>query len=261
MKILITEWHKTKRTPIRWVTFLVPIFFAAIIVWYFSVKTITTETEISIFQVFFEVWTALVIPLGAGLISGLMVYQEELAGSFRGFLGSKLSPKVLYLGKLTMLILLALISTLFAVLILLIGLSFILNIHIAWPIFILSAIIAILSALPLLVFHLWISFSWGMSSSIGIASGGILIAALMATSLGNRIWQFVPWAWPVRLTRLTGAYLLYLPYLNSSPEMITLGLMINKGIKVLITSLALFVILLVGSLIWIERWEGRRIND
>lgn len=261
MNTFISEWIKTKRTSVRWLTFLTPVIFATLITWYFSLKTITIETQVSIFQAFFEVWAALVVPLGAGLISGLMIHQEELAGSFNGFLGSKLPRRDLYLGKLAMLVVLASASTLLAVLVLLAGFSFILNIPLFWPIFIAGALMAMIGTLPLLVLHLWISFAWGMGASIGIGSGGVLIAALMVTSLGNKIWQYVPWAWPVRLSMLPGVYLLNLPGMKSPPEIISSGFIVNQTIKGLIPTAIFFLSLLAGGLIWFKNWEGRKIYD
>lgn len=247
MKILISEWIKIKRTPIRWLTFFTPVIFAVFIIWYFSLRVITVDTQISIFQAFFETWTALIIPLGAGLLPGFMVHQEELAGDFNGFLASRLPRRDLYLGKLTMLILLVLTGTLLATLALVIGLNFISDILISWPVFIGAAIMAMIGTLPLLVFHLWISFALGMGVSIGIGGGGVLIAALMATSLGDKIWQFVPWAWPVRLASLVGAYLF-----RDIPS----GFIIGQAVKGLIPSVILFVVMVIGGLIWFERWEG-----
>jgi ABC-2 type transport system permease protein len=190
-----------------------------------------------------------------------MIHQEELAGNFNGFLGSKLPRRDLYLGKLIMLILLASASTFLAVLALLAGLSFILNIPVPWPIYIAAAIMAIIGTFPLLAFHLWISFAWGMGASIGIGGGGILIAALMATSLGNKIWQFVPWAWPVRLTGLAEAYLLYLPGMEYPPEIISSGFVVGQAIKGLVLAAIFFISLLAGGLIWFKMWEGRKIYD
>lgn len=261
MKMLISEWLKTKRTPIRWLTFFTPVLFAGFIIWYFSLKTITIDTQILIFEAFFEVWTALVIPLGAGLLSGIMIHQEELAGNFNGFLGSKLPRRDLYLGKLAMLILLTLVSTLISTLVLVSGLSFISNIPIFWPIFVVAAIMAMIGTLPLLAFHLWISLAWGMGASIGIGGGGILIAALMATSLGNKIWQFVPWAWPVKLSMLTGAFLLYKPDMKFPHEIISSGIVIKQIINGLIPTAIFFAITLVGGIIWFNRWEGRKIYE
>lgn len=261
MRILISEWIKTKRTPVKWISLLTPVVFAVLIVWYFSFRTITADTQISIFQAFFEVWTALVIPFGAGLISGIMIHQEELAGNFNGFLSNNLPRRNLYLGKLIMLILMASISTILAVVVLLAGAGYVLHISISWQVFVIAAILALAGTLPLLAFHLWISFAWGMGASIGIGGIGILLSALMATSLGDKIWHFVPWAWPVRLSGLAGVYLLYLPDMKFPPEIISSGFIQKHAVKGIIPAVILFFVLLAGSLIWFNKWEGRKITD
>lgn len=256
MKSLSSEWIKTKRTPIRWLTFLAPVVFAALVIWYYSMRKITVDTQISIFQTFFGVWATMVIPLGAGLISGLMIQQEELAGSFNGFLGSKLPRHCLYFGKFAMLFLSSTGSILLATLSLVIGFSVILKISIPWSAFIVAAIMAIIGAIPLLAFHIWISFAWGMGASIGIGGFGLLIAALMATSLGDKVWQFVPWAWSVRLSMLPGAYLLYKP--DYPTEIISSRFLINQAIIGLLPVAVFSVVMLLGGLVWFKKWEGRK---
>ncbi|QXM05468.1 lantibiotic immunity ABC transporter MutG family permease subunit [Crassaminicella indica] len=261
MRILWSEWIKTKRTPIRWLVFLMPVIFSGFIIWYYSNLTIKADVQISIFQTFFEIWSVLIIPLGAGLISGLMIHQEELAGSFNGLLGAKLQRRDLYLGKLAIIILCVSVSTLIAVVTLGVGLVFILNISITWWIFIVSAIMLIIGMLPLLAFHLWISFAWGMGASIGIGGGGMLIAALMVTSLGDKVWKFVPWAWPVRLSILPGAYLLYKLGMKYPPELVSSGYIINQILEGLIPTLTLFIVMLICGIIWFKKWEGRKVYE
>lgn len=261
MKILISEWMKTKRTAVRWMTFLTPVIFAALTVGYYSARTITTDMHLSIFEAFFEVWGTMVIPMGAGLISGITIHQEELAGSFNGFLGSKLPRRDLYLGKFTILVLLASISTFLGVLTLIIGSSIFLHVSLSWSLFLRAAIMAMLGTLPLLAFHLWISFAWGMGASIGIGGGGILIAALMATSLGDRIWPFVPWAWPVRLSLLIGVDLLDLTGMNLPSSMMASDYIANQAIKGFIPVTVFFAVMLFGGIIWFQKWEGRKITD
>ncbi|HZK84186.1 MAG TPA: lantibiotic immunity ABC transporter MutG family permease subunit [Desulfosporosinus sp.] len=261
MNLLLSEWLKTKRTPIRWLAFVTPVIFAALIIWYFSYQKVTTDTPFSIFRAFFEGWTALVIPIGAGLISGFIIHQEEMAGSFNGFLGSKLPRKDLYLGKLTMLILLTSASTLLSTLVLVEGLGYIANIHVPWIIFLLGAIMTIIGTIPIVAICLWMSFAWGLGASMGIGGGGLLIAALMITPLGDNIWQFVPWALPARLSALPGYYLHYLPGMQFPPSVISSGYVIYETIKGLISSAAFFVIMLVGGLLWFNKWEGRKFYD
>lgn len=261
MKILRSEWMKTKRTPVRWLAFLMPVLLAGVLIGYYSLRPLTPDIQLNIFVTFFELWTAFVIPMGAGLIPGIMVHQEELAGNFNGFLGSKMPRRKLYHGKLIMIILVALTSTMLAALALTAGVSFVLRLSPSWPIFLIAALMATLGTLPLLAFHLWISFAWGMGASIGIGGGGILIAALMATSLGDNIWPFVPWAWPVRLSELAGAFLLNRPGMNLTTKNISFGTIVGQSLKGLIPSAVLFAGLLIGGLAWFKKWEGRKAAD
>ncbi len=261
MKALASEWAKTKRTPMRWISFLIPVVFAAFVTWYFSLRSVTAGTQISIFQVFFEVWTAMVIPVGAGLISGLAIHQEELAGGFNGLLGSKLPRRDLYLGKLALLVAMASVSTLLGVSVVLVGLSVVLKAPVSWPVFAVPGLMAAIATVPLLAFHLWISFAWGMGASIGIGCGGSLVACLMATNLGNKIWQFIPWAWPVRLTGLTGACLMYLPGMNYPANVVSLDFIVDQTLKGLIPAGVFFAGSLIGGLIWFEGWEARQVYD
>lgn len=261
MGVVGSEWLKTKRTPIRYLIVLMPVIFTALIVWYYSMRTIKGDLQISIFEVFFMVWTAMIIPLGVGLISGLSIYWEELAGGFNGLLGAKLPRLNLYLGKLMVLALSVSASTLLAVLTLVAGLRFILKIAVSTPIFIAAAIMGVIGTLPLLAFHLWVSLAWGMGVSIGIGGAGLLIAALMGTSLGDRIWPFVPWAWPVRLSMLPSAYLLYQPGMEDPPVIISSGFIINQTIKGLIPAAIFFLIMLVCGIIWFKGWEGRKVYE
>lgn len=187
MNLFMCEWLKTRRTPLRWTVFLSPLIFSALILWYFSLRKTTLPVQIAIFEAFFEVWPALVIPAGAGLVSGLMVHQEGLAGNFGRLLGAGRPRRDLYLGKLAMLVFLVFTSTLLAVLALAAGIWFLFRETIAWPVFLGAAFMMMIGTLPLLAFHLWISFARGMGASIGIGGGGLLMASLMATSLGQTI--------------------------------------------------------------------------
>lgn len=254
IKILSAEWIKTKRTPIKWVAFLTPILYSLVITWYYSSKTIDLSTEISVFQIFFEVWTIIFIPIGAGLFSGFMIYQEELAGKFNGLLISKLPRLKLYLGKLIILILLTTLSILIGTIILGIGLNYVIHVPVSISIFIMAAIITALTTIPLLAFHLWISLAWGMGASIGVGGGGLLIAALMGTNLGNMVWKYIPWAWPVRISTLPALY-----FLNLSKKEISYA--VQQNAEGGVCALVFLIIMLVGGIKWFEKWEGRKVYN
>ena len=81
MNILVSEWLRTKRTAIRWLTFFMPFFVAVCAIIYTTFRKGTTQEFI--FEGFFTIWTAVIIPVGAGVLSGYIVYEEEMAGNGR----------------------------------------------------------------------------------------------------------------------------------------------------------------------------------
>lgn len=258
MTILKSEWLKTKRTPLRPLVLGLPLLYAALILWYYSRWEITPEKQLSLFLAFFEGWNALVIPVGISILSGFMVHQEEMAGNFQGFLGSRMPRSHLFFGKLAILLFLISASTLTATLALILGFKLIMDVLIAWPVFLTATLMALVGSLPLLVLHYWISYAWGFGPSIGIGGVGLLIAALMATSIGDTVWPYVPWAWPVRLPLLTGAYLTYLPGMEYPPDVIASGTIQHQTLKGIILSVFTSFIMLFWGAKWFNRWEGRK---
>lgn len=258
MKILYAEWLKTKRTAVRMLIFCMPVVYAALIIGYAALRGFDKNTQILVFHTFFEAWTAFVIPLTTGILSGFTVQQEAFAGNFIGLLSSKVCRYELYLAKLILLVLCVTASTLMATIVLGVGLSIFSGISLSWPIFIAASILAVIGTIPLLALHLWASFRWGMGASIGISIGGLLMAALMgATSLGDRIWQLIPWAWPVRLAILPGAYLQFMEDMKFPPEVISSGFVLNQLAIGLVSATLCFAVSLIGALIWFNKWEGR----
>lgn len=258
MTILQSEWLKTKRTPLRPLAVGLPLLYAALILWYFSRWDITPERQLSLFLAFFEGWTVLMIPVGIGVAAGYMAHQEEEAGHFRGILGSPRPRSHLFSGKLIILLLLISVATLAATTFLILGFKLVMDVLIAWPIFLLATLMALVGSMPLLILHYWIGYVWGYGPSVGIGGAGLLIAALTATSIGDTVWPFIPWAWPVRLALLPGAYLAYLPGMDSPPELIASGEILHQTFQGLIASTLTFFILLTGAILWFNRWEGRK---
>mgnify|MGYP002411404645 CR=1 FL=1 len=240
--------------------FCMPVVYAALTIGYIALRGVDNNTQILVFKIFSETWTAFVIPLSAGILSGFMVHQEELAGDFSGFLSGKVSRPQLYRGKFTLLVIAMTTSTFVAVVALCVGMNAVFpSVLTGRPIFIAAAILAGIGTVPVLALHLWASFAWGMSASIGISIGGLLMAALMgATGLGDKIWKFIPWAWPVRLAKLPEAYLLFLPDRIQPPEIISSGFILHQLTTGLVAAAICLAIALTGGIIWFAKWEGRK---
>lgn len=255
IKLLLSEWLKTKRTAVRWLTLCMPLVFSIFSVIYLSIRP--NSSQEFAFEGFFTIWTVFVIPLGVGVLSGLIVDEEELAGNFNGFLLTGISRTKLYLGKFLLMFLCLSICTFIAVLILCIGMSLGMEGEIFTSVFVMAAIFIVVGTLPILAIHLWLSFAWGMGASIGMSIGGILMSALFGlTGLGTKIWPFIPWTWPIKLGMLPGIYFSDAIQSNSMMELlpnIKQTIIIGGG-----SVLFWLTIILIGSMIWFNIWEGRK---
>ncbi|BBW98352.1 lantibiotic immunity ABC transporter MutG family permease subunit [Geobacillus sp. FSL W8-0032] len=259
LRLLSSEWLKTKRTAIRLMMIITPISYSLLMVWYFSHYHTIMFLETKIYEAFFEVMTVS-LPIIISLLTGLMAYQEEKAGSFMNILTGPVSKMKSYIGKLTLLIFLAGADILLATLLMLLGMKYVLKVApIHEHVFLQGAALSIVGSLFLFSLHLFISFAFGMGASIAVGSGGFLIAALLgATSLGDHIWMYVPWTWAVRLSQLP---LLSMPEIKQAVGELLLhsySLSLREGTAYALLS---FLIATVIGSIWFQRWEGNKPHE
>lgn len=258
ISILSSEWIKTKRTAIRWLIFLVPVLFSLAGVGYISLRK--SVEEIYIFQGFFNAWGTLVVPIISSLLSAFLVQEEELAGNFTGYLSTSIPRKFLYFGKFLTLFLFNMVSTVIALIMFYGGMNIVspgmVN---GWGIFIFAMILELFGTLPLLAIHLWLSFIWGTGTSIGIGIGGLVTAAIAgSTPLGDKVWMFIPWAWPSRLAKLPGAYLEFTAGMNMPPSEISSSAILQQLIIGVPAVSICLIVFYIGGIIWFDKWEGRK---
>ena len=253
MRLLSSEWLRTKRTAVRWLTFLMPVVVSLCTVAYLTLRS--GSTQAFAFEGFFTIWSGLIIPIAAGVLAGTVVHEEELAGNFIGFLGTGICRMKLFLGKFLLLLSCMTICTLLAALVLGGGMELFVPCGADLRLFLLAATLISLGTLPLLALHLWVSFAWGMGASIGISFGGLLMAMLFGTtSLGAGIWRFIPWTWPVKLGLLPGAAFVDTVE-NASANAVNTG-----RVALTAAAVALIALLLCGAL-WFRKWEGRNTSE
>ena len=232
IKLLSSEWLRAKRTAVQWLTLCMPIIFSLCVVFYLTTKSGSTQ-EFA-FEGFFTVWTVFIIPIGVGI-----------------------SRVRLYLGKFLFLLFCLTICTFIATLILCIGMSIAVPSGATIWLFLSAAGLVVIGTLPLLAIHLWVSFAWGMGASIGISIGGILMAAILGlTSVGEKVWAFVPWTWPVKLGMFPGIYFIKEAE-TISTEAFYSKVMQTASIELIVVAIGL-IIFLIGGVIWFKMWEGRK---
>lgn len=250
IRLLRAEWLKTKRGALRLLVFGVPVLCGAVLAWYISGRPWIAPG--AAFSGFFWVWAALVLPLALAIVAGQLVQEEELAGAFHGLLLSGCSRALLYTVKLVLLLGAAALATALAIGSFLAGLGLGGYASGGVLIYAQAGLVAWLAAIPLAACSLWISFAAGMGVAVGVGMGGMLIAALIGgTLIGDAIWPFVPWAWPVRLASAVA--------IGRSQEINAALVEAFMAQADLACALALVggMLLIVGGCAWFSRWDGR----
>lgn len=234
---------KFKRTPILYIHILIPIIGASLFLLYYSVSSWNNATKVaSYFQTL-----AIVFPLLIGIITGIIVEQEEQAGNFQNMFIILKRKIISYCSKLLVLLLLSMFSIIIATF----TFAFVFK-NYSLEFYTKLVLSLFIGNIFLYILHLFISFKFGKGASIGLGIAGVLIAALMETGLGDGIWEYIPWAWAVRFSGFS-----ILMELNQL-DLNNILPMVSKGIVVLITSV---FIGLTFSICWFNRWEGRKSHD
>lgn len=250
MGIFCAEWLKTKGGALRPLVFLLSPLVGAVLAWYVAGRPWIAAG--SAFSGFFAVWAALVMPLALAIVAGQLVHEEEDAANFNGLLLCAKPRALHYLVKLALLLLLAAVATGLAV-----G-AFVLGLWLGGyasggaMLYAEAGAVCWLAAIPLAALSLWLAFAFGMGVSIGVGMGGMLIAAILGgTLLGDAIWPFVPWAWPVRLASAVA--------IGRSREINAALVEAFMAQADLACALALVggMLLIVGGCAWFSRWDGR----
>lgn len=186
-----------------------------------------------------------------GVLCGMTASLEEQAGKFQVLLGST-SPKVIaYASKMLMPLFMELCSIGIALFIYIIGLKFILHVpDLSYDIFITGGAWLVAGSVALYCIYFFISCMFGMGASVLIGGAGLLMTALMNTGLGDAIWKYNPWAWGIRLSGLNGV--LHFKEKGDNPLLMH---EINSGVLVMIFGI---ICIIVASLIWFSKWEGRK---
>lgn len=235
---LSAEWLKFRRTGAWAVVVGPPVLLVLALLWYSSATDVTRQPEWLSWTVL-DGWASIFVPMGAALLGGLAAHREIGAGNWVALRSRPVRPGTLYGAKLLVVLLQALASVVVLVALVLLGTA-LTGGGGAWQTVTAGTGIVLLTTLPLLLFHLWLAMAKGLGASLAVGGGGVLVASLLGgTSLGNGIWQVVPWAWPLR-----GAA----------------GVIAGNWDRV--TSVAglagaLSLALLAGTLYWFGKWEGK----
>lgn len=253
LRLLSSDWSKTKRTAVRTVTFAALLLFPLALLVYYSGSARTADLPGRIHEAYYQAGCIL-LPVAAGLLGGLLAAQEEQAGHFNGWLGQAAPRAQIYLSKLLLLLCLMAVILFGSLLVLLLGMKLVLQLdQIGTGAFILSGALALAGSLVLGSLHIYLAFAYGLGASVGAGGAGFLVAAIIGTtSIGDKIWPYIPWAWPSRL-----AWLPSVRMAGSLPDGLPENWLLRYSLQGLIPAAGLFLLATLCSILWFSRWEGR----
>lgn len=251
-RCLRADLTKLKRTKLMWILAAIPVAYAALFLAYFTGRT---ESSSQMYLFYMES-LGIALPFFIGLAAGFMIEQERQAGHFQVLLGGTASRISGYMSKLLLLLVLQGLLIFFAVVLWIAGMKW--GLHLTdipiWS-YVCGWLWLTCSNSMLLMMHVFIAFVFGMGASILMGGAGLLMTALMATGLGDQVWMYVPWAWGVRFSGLTGMVLdgsLAPEMANYVQDKMAQGM----GFAVSLTAVGLAV-----SIAWFRRWEGKTAHE
>ncbi|SFC47231.1 lantibiotic immunity ABC transporter MutG family permease subunit [Clostridium uliginosum] len=261
IRAMRSDWIKTKKTAFRYIVILVPILFPLLVLTYISNYKLDYTFQIRVYSLYFET-VGIAITMIAAILTGINIMGEESAGEFRGLRTSPISRTTIYLSKLLMLILITVIDMFVAIGILLLGMKFSYHgANIQYGMFLEGTLFTTIGALFLYGLYLIISINFGIGPTMVIGTGGTLWAVLFQTGMGDRMWQFVPWAWSGRLGTLPIAMLSGFTKFHNMDDNFVKNLYITEMYKGMPIALISFVVISVIGVLWFKRWEGRKIHQ
>uniref|UniRef100_UPI00403F8457 hypothetical protein n=1 Tax=Candidatus Enterococcus willemsii TaxID=1857215 RepID=UPI00403F8457 len=242
LNLVYGHWLKTKRTPIRWLSIVLPIVYASVLFGYFEVVhpgSFVIQEQIHGLFLFFSIAMMFCLSFYIPMIYGL----EKEAGNF-GELRIGVSRNILWISHLLFIWLLVIFITLLMTTCF-IGLHLLIQTNLSQLSIGSFMLIPVICSLPLIILYQFLSL---VSSYVGtILVGSILTLSgilLGTTDLGNIIWYYLPWVWPIKLT-----YRYVFQLIDNSA-------MAKEYAVLLGLTVVLGICLLAGVLFWYNRWEG-----
>lgn len=190
---------------------------------------------------------ALSFPILIGLICSMTVEQDSDAGNFQELLTmpSKLIP---FFSMAVLLLLLGLGASLLASFGFEAGLAVCLHqAPLRSDFYLYGALLVFGSNIFIYLLHLFLSFRFNKSVSIGVGIVESMLAYLQFTGFGDKIWTYIPCAWGLRFVKLFMQ--------NSFDRVIPMTSQLTIGIVSCCIETAL---IFVFSIIWFLHWEGKK---
>lgn len=236
LREFISNFIKLKRTPILLLHLLPPILITLLFLYYYTIVGYRIITDVRVFFVILQIC----YPIFISIVVSVFTHLDRNINGIQNTLSLVNSRISIYLGKLLFILFLSAINLILYELCFYIGVNLFLDTNVA-PLKSYIGIfqIFLFSNLFLYSLHLSVAFRFGSSVSVLLGIAGTILAGYFETALGDKIWPIIPWECSVRFLE---------NYFNFSSIPIISGI---------ISMIILTSIVLILSILWFNRWEGK----
>lgn len=240
MREFFSNFTKIKRTPIILLHLLLPIVVTTLFLVYYAFAGYHIISDVRLFFVILQIC----YPIFVSIVVPILINLDRNINNIQNALGLVESRRSVYLGKLLFLLFLSAISMIIYELCFYVGVNLFLDISIThFGFYLVIFYIFLFGSLFLYLLQVTIAFRFGSSISVLLGIAGTILAGYFENAIGDKIWPIIPWEWGVRFLEN------YFGFTSTPafPGIISL---------IIITS-----IVLVLSLLWFSRWEGKVIQE
>lgn len=236
----LSNFTKIKRTPFFLLHLFPPIVITTLYLVYYASAGYHIIPDARLFfviiQICYPIFVSIVVPVFINLDRNINGIQNALS--------LVESRRSVYLGKLFFLLFLSAISMIIYVLCFYVGVNLLPDMGLAnfGSHFVLFFIL-FCSNIFLYLLHVPVAFRFGSSISVLLGISGTILAGFFENAIGDKIWPFIPWEWGVRFLE---------NYLNYSVAPVLPGM---------ISLIIITLMILVLSILWFSRWEGKIIQE
>lgn len=231
-----SNFIKLKRTPILLLHLLTPIVITFLFLYYYIIAGYHIITDVRVFFIILQ----MCYPIFIGISVSAFTQLERNINSIQNTLGLVESRISMYMGKLLFMIFLSAINLILYELCFYIGANLFLDMNIfSLNLYIGIFLIFLFSNLFIYSLHLAVAFRFGSTVSVLLGIAGTILAGYFQTAIGDKIWPIIPWECGIRFLE---------NYFNFSNSPIISGI----ASMIILTS-----IILILSILWFNRWEGK----
>lgn len=248
--LVMAQWKKTKHTIIRPMVLCLPIVYSFLMSFYYrftQAQAVSTEEKI----VFFFLLLSIAIIFFSAIIVSFFIQLDKSASYFGNELRIGIPRRKVITSKI--LFFMALVLTVEFVALLLftiVGFFFQMNLEsvITMILFLFTSIILLL---PTILIYVFFAYRFNFTGTLMISVVMVLSSILMGTTgLGNQLWRFLPWVWPVKII---SSILPTALYLTGDTQAKAIETLVQTLIFSVVVSLFLFLLLNI----WYNQWEGK----